>query len=236
MAVLRYIGRFKTLRRRLRLLARQLVLAERDQRLRVAGELHDHVGQSLALIRLKLRGIQQAALRDLAQDLRQVQDLLEEAIRETRALAFRMSSPALDADFPTAMEALARSFQAEHGIEIEFKASAGTGTAARSAWKKTDEAARVFVFEAARELLHNVAKHAQARHVRLHVRHLGETLRLYVADDGIGFDPKTFGNCEGFGLFNLRERARALGGRLRLRSERGVGTRILLVIPAKGDK
>lgn len=91
------------------------------------------------------------------------------------------------------------------------------------------------LFQAVRELLANVGKHARASEVRVSIDRDGDTLRVEVADVGIGFDPADVAPPSvthgGFGLFGIRERLRLLGGVMRIDSEAGSGTRVTLTAP-----
>jgi signal transduction histidine kinase len=80
-----------------------------------------------------------------------------------------------------------------------------------------------------KEVLHNIATHSRAKHVRLHTRRNRDRMTVEISDDGIGFDPA--GPSAGHGLSNLRERATTLHGELHIQSEPGHGTRITLTLP-----
>jgi signal transduction histidine kinase len=101
--------------------------------------------------------------------------------------------------------------------------------------KPLGEGAQVVLFQAARELLANVGKHARASRASLTVARDGETLTVEVADDGIGFDPTAVKPPHvehgGFGLFSIRERLRLLGGVMTIDSAPGRGTRVRLTAP-----
>jgi glucose-6-phosphate-specific signal transduction histidine kinase len=93
------------------------------------------------------------------------------------------------------------------------------------------ELVRVFLYRAARELLFNVVKHAQVKEARLRLRRVRNRLRLTISDQGRGFDPQALAAASGFGLLNVRDRAEALGGRLRIRSALGKGSTFLIAVP-----
>jgi signal transduction histidine kinase len=97
------------------------------------------------------------------------------------------------------------------------------------------------LYQAVSELLLNVVKHARARHVQVSVWREGDTLRLGVYDDGVGFDSSTirerWGRREGgFGLFSIRERLRSYGGGLEVESRPGFGTQVVMTVPLKADQ
>jgi len=86
-----------------------------------------------------------------------------------------------------------------------------------------------------RELLVNVAKHAQAHNVTVSTRRIGNEIRVSVEDDGVGFDISQTGSHDyktgGFGLFSIRERLGHIAGRLEVESKPGRGTRVTLTVP-----
>jgi signal transduction histidine kinase len=122
---------------------------------------------------------------------------------------------------------LAEQLQGQYGIPCRFEDDGQP--------KPVGDNLRGVLFRAAREVLHNVAKHAQARQVSIRVQRGDGRLRVTIEDDGIGFDATslaaTAGGGRGFGLFNIRERLAHLGGCLEIQSAPGQGTRIVLVAP-----
>jgi signal transduction histidine kinase len=96
-----------------------------------------------------------------------------------------------------------------------------------------DDDVRVVLFQAARELLMNVTKHANAKKVEVSMHGTGKAVRIQVEDDGVGFDPAHLQSrtSDGFGLFTIRERIEYLGGQLRVASRPGRGTRVTLAVP-----
>jgi signal transduction histidine kinase len=98
---------------------------------------------------------------------------------------------------------------------------------------------RVFLFTAVRELLVNVVKHAHASRVKVTVRKARDVMSIHVADDGTGFNAaRVRSNVEenkGFGLFSIRERLHHLGGQMEVKSQKGRGTRAVLVAPIQHD-
>jgi len=101
--------------------------------------------------------------------------------------------------------------------------------------KPLGESGQVVLFQAVRELLTNVGKHARATEVSVSIRHDEGSLHIEVADDGIGFDPARVDPPSvtrgGFGLFSIRERLRLLGGVMMIDSKVGNGTRVVLTAP-----
>jgi len=97
----------------------------------------------------------------------------------------------------------------------------------------------IVLFRSVRELLVNIVKHAKAKKVKITIRVNKKNLRIRVTDDGIGFSPEKKANRayrdQQFGLFNITERIRHLGGRLEVDSQKGKGTMVSLVAPLKSS-
>jgi hypothetical protein len=88
----------------------------------------------------------------------------------------------------------------------------------------------MFLFRAAQEMLFNVVKHAQVREAAIRVRRIGRHVCLCVSDQGRGFDPRELKETSGVGLFSIRERTELLGGRMRVKSAPGQGSRFSLIV------
>ncbi|MDA8138333.1 MAG: ATP-binding protein, partial [Desulfobacteraceae bacterium] len=110
--------------------------------------------------------------------------------------------------------------------------------------KPIDESIRVLAFQAARELLFNIVKHAQAHHVWVSMERVDDMVHIMIEDDGIGLQAslqrrKTAKKGGGFGLFSIQERLKHFGGRLDITSDPGKGTRMVLIVPmqtTQGDQ
>ncbi len=214
---------------RLRAFAMQLNLTEQRERRRLASDLHDYLAQLLVVVRIK---VMQAA--QLIPDGRAVRLLKEadqaitQSLDYTRSLVTELAPPTLhDFGLLSALEWLASQMQ-RHGLAIVVKLNIDT--------LPLPEDQAVLIYQAVRELLFNVLKHAAANQATISVTLTPQkTLEVTVVDDGNGFDlavittPTIGSKC--FGLFSIRERMEALGGRLELDSAVGQGTRATLVIP-----
>ena len=170
----------RTYQEQLRSVASELSLTEERERRRLATELHDHVGQILALAQIKLGAIRESASStQLADPMDEVRRLIEQTIQYTRSLTFQLSPPILyDLGFEAAVEWLAETIQEQHGIMIKVQAD-------RSAKPMNDEI-RVILFQTVRELLVNVVKHANAKNIRVFITREDATLQVKVEDDGLG--------------------------------------------------
>ncbi|MBM4300764.1 MAG: PAS domain S-box protein [Deltaproteobacteria bacterium] len=219
----------RTYQEQLRSVASELSLTEERERRRLATELHDHVGQILALAQIKLGAIRESASStQLAEPMDEVRRLIEQTIQYTRSLTFELSPPILyDLGFEAAVEWLAELIQKQQGITVKVQAD-------RSA-KPMDDEIRVILFQTVRELLGNVVKHASAKNIRVFIAREDAALQVKIEDDGLGMgiSADAANGPFGFGFFSIGERLRYLGGRLEVVSEPGWGTRVTLQVPLK---
>ena len=213
----------------LKSLASQLSLAEEKERRRIATELHDNVGQILAAAKMKLGGLRgKLCTNEIEKNIAEAKRLCERAIAFTRSLTFQLSPPVLyEVGLEAAVEWLARNLEEQHGIRAEVSKDQEP--------KPLDDDIRVLLFQSVRELFNNVVRHARADRVRVSIERGPKGIRIVVEDDGTGFDVSAWGESDGFGLFNIRERLTSVGGGFALRSSAGKGTRIVITAPLKSD-
>lgn len=222
-----------TYQKQLRSLASQLSLAEERERRRIATELHDRVGQALAISKIRLGLIKEALhSTEFGPALEEVRKFIESAIQDTRTLIFKISSPILyELGLESALEWLVEQVQKQHGITCSFDDDGQL--------KPLDDDIRVLLFQAVNELLINVVKHANATHARVLSRKTGHCIQISVVDDGAGFNPSDIdfrsGQKGGFGLFSIRERLNYVEGRIEINSSPGKGTEVTLIAPLRKD-
>ena len=215
----------------LRALAAQLNLSEQKARQRLAGELHDYLGQMLALNRIKIgvakKHPMEAALAHLLEELQATTD---KALAYTRSLVAQLSPPVLQ-EFGLAM---ALPWLAQQMLERDLVVSLQVKTQI----PPIPEDQALLLFQSIRELLLNCIKHAQVPQAVVVLERKEEALYVTVADQGLGFDPtvtlsakQTTQTVNKFGLFSIRERMLSLGGRFELQSSPGNGTVATLVFP-----
>ena len=213
-------------------LAADLTQAEERERRRLARVLHDHLQQILVAAKLALARMEKKWQGSGAADgIERIRGLLDEAIGESRSLTAELSPPVLyDRGLAAGLEWLGRQL----GEKFHLAASVEADSTA----EPTDDTIRVFVFQAARELVLNAAKHGRATSVAITLSKIGEDrIRLVVADDGVGCDPErlhSHDGSEGFGLFSIRERLDLIGGSLEITSALGQGMKVAIIAPCKG--
>jgi len=216
----------------LKSLALQSSLAEERERHRIATELHDRIGQSLAVSKVKLDALRHSVLSGEPGDvLEEVCNSLGQAITDVRSLTSDLSSPVLhELGFESAVAAwLAEQIEAKHDIATEFEDDGQP--------KPLADDVRGLLFRNVRELLINIVRHANARKVKVSVRTVNDRIQVSVQDDGIGFEPAEAlaraAKAGGFGLFSIKERLEQIGGHLELESRPGHGCRVTMTAPLK---
>ena len=217
---------------RLRSLAAELSLAEERERRRIAVEIHDQISQSLAMAKMKLDVLgSKVTAAEQKKAVKEVSTVVEEVLGHTRSLTFELSPPVLhELGFEPAIEWLAERTAEQYPLRVEVDAPRQpTGIPHDLA---------VLLFQAARELLVNVVKHAGATRAVVRLRRHGGSVRLVVEDDGRGFaagnarpDPRSDGRGGGFGLFSIRTRLEHYGGSFSAEGMSDGGSRVTLMVP-----
>ncbi|MFH1134572.1 MAG: PAS domain-containing protein [Pseudomonadota bacterium] len=214
---------------KLRSLATKLSVAEEKERRQIALDLHDGVGQLLALAQIKLSRL--AALADLAEYSEEFSELigiLDEAATDARSLTCEIHPPSLfHLGLSAALDEFSEHFGNIHKISTSFQDDGLP--------KPLDADRRVAVFRMVRELMINAAKHARAGRVVVSISRAADDLIVHVSDDGMGFDPEQLhlagAHGRSFGLLSIKERLTHLGGRLEIQSRPGLGTTARLEAP-----
>ncbi len=221
---------------RLRFLSSQLLSAQERERKRISMELHDELGQSLTVLKLQIRAIEKN-LRTDQQDLRRecedVLRYLDSVIENVRRLS-RDLSPAIlqDLGLSSALKYLLNGFGKQLEVRQSFEVE--------DLDQLFSQEAQIIIYRIFQECLHNISKHAQASEVSVTVRNEEGTVSFALQDNGAGFNISEVlaqdATRRGFGLAALHERARMLGGKVLICSERGVGTKVVCQVPLEPDR
>ena len=217
--------------RQLQSLTTQLMTAQEEERRRISRELHDDINQRLALLAIEMGTLEttppastdhaRQAFQSLAQRLAAISD-------DVRRMAYQFHPSILDdLGLPAALKHLADEFSAQTGIKTVVVQEDLTDPLPR-------EVASC-LYRITQESLANVTKHAQTSRVELELTCDGREVTLSIDDSGVGFDLERIrAHHLGLGLVNMRERVRAVQGRLDIRSQPGEGTHIVVQIPLPG--
>jgi signal transduction histidine kinase len=214
---------------RLQALSRQLVTAQEDERRRIARELHDEVGQMLALVKLNIRAVQRAAgAAELGPRLEQSLGVIEDTLLRVRTLALDLRPSMLD---DIGLLAALRWYVDQ---QVSLAGLAAEVSAADMLDRLPTEIETV-CFRVAQEALTNVVRHAQAHNIRVTVERLDTAVELRISDDGVGFDHSAAldraVHGQSGGLLGMRERVVLCGGRLSIETSAEGGTTIRAWIP-----
>lgn len=215
----------------LRGMASELVVTEQRERRRLATELHDYLAQLLVICRMKLGQINTQNLKpDWKRNIEDIDKHLTDSLAYTRTLIAELSPNILyELGIVPALVWLGGQM-ARHGLHVQIQEDN------QNVQLPEDHA--IFVFQAVRELLFNVIKHAGVTEatVTLH-RNDREELEVVVQDAGNGFQPSwetsDYTKPGKFGIFSIRERMEALGGQFQVRTAPGQGTQASLLVPLK---
>jgi two-component system NarL family sensor kinase len=207
-------------------------LARAEERARIAREIHDTLAQALTAIGLDVEG----ALRHLDGNPTVARERLERALSTThqsleearRSVLDLRTAPLAGKPLAGALAGLARAFTSETGVRVHVRSSGEITLPLR---------VEAELFRIAQEALANIRKHARAKEVDLSLRADPGRVGLSIRDDGRGFVPQSSGAQDGsYGLEGMKERARLLGGTLRVRSRPGRGTTVTVSAPLPTER
>jgi PAS domain S-box-containing protein len=210
-------------------LAAQMTQVEERERRRLSQVLHDDLQQMLVAAKIRLGGVSRRVVDEKASaGISEATNLIDEAIAESRSLTKELSPPVLyDNGLAAGLEWLGRETEKKYTLPVAVHVEPGI--------EPDDLTTKVFVFQAARELILNAVKHAHASRLEIRLSREGEDeLQVTVQDDGIGFDTEVMNRKEakgGFGLFSIRERLDVIGGQLTVTSSPIEGTTATISAP-----
>jgi signal transduction histidine kinase len=201
----------------------RLLTVQEDERRRIAGELHDGVGQVITALTLTLDAASSAPHPQVATGRIQLaRRLADTALAETRDLAHRMRPGRLE---ERGLVAAVRDLADQSGFPVRVVAEAATSDP-----HMLGPTATVEVYRIVQEALANAARHSGALRAQVSITRQDERLTVVVADDGQGFDADEVPES-GIGLAGMLERSRLLGGQLSIESALHTGTRVTVSIP-----
>jgi PAS domain S-box-containing protein len=207
--------------RALRELSGRLINSQEEERRRVGRELHDSIGQHLALLAIRAQRIDSGesdAEGTTRAEIHELHRKIKEIATKVSDLSHQLHSSELEfLGLAIATERVCREFAKQYGIDIDYQL--------RSVPRLESKVALCF-YRIIQECLRNVGKHSKARRVTLELVGKPDRLTLTVTDDGVGFDLKSAQMGIGMGLLSMRERMNLIGGTLSIRSAPGKGTKV----------
>lgn len=214
--------------RELTALASRLIAIQDDERLRIARNLHDDIGQQHTAIRLRLERLAQSVNDDAATLVSELQEMLARLDQRVHFVATELRPSALDLGLVSALDQFVRGWSDTFHVAADVVSNLPANT-------RLTPDVETHLYRIAQEALNNVAKHAGARNVSLVLDFRDEQAMLIVEDDGRGFDVEQAGDGNSpLGLIGMRERAQIVGGNLEIESVPGHGTSVFVTVPFKG--
>ena len=215
----------------LRVLALELTNSEQRERERLARVLHDDLQQLLVGAKFQV-AVAQNGNRSVEsrKSLELINDLLDQSLAACRTLTSELAPTILTEGLGAALEWLARRMAQKHGLAVHVEAATDV--------TQDEQGVTVLLFQAVRELLFNIVKHAKVLKANVRLDRIDPNhVRIVVQDEGAGFElaevEGDHSTASGLGLFGIRERIRHLGGRLEIVSTPGDGTHVTLVAPLR---
>ena len=213
-----------------RLLLERVLLAQEDERRRIARELHDEAGQLMTSLLVGLRTLSDVRrLADAKNQAKNLREIASNAIDELGRLSRGLHSSVLDdLGFETAVRRYCDDFSRTQKIGVDIK----FGDEDFSGYSRDEQ---INLYRIVQEALTNVARHSRAKNVGIHFCRRGDQLELTIQDDGRGLPVgnQSSTSIRHLGIEGMRQRAAILGGSLQLTSTPDAGVLLSLRIPAK---
>jgi signal transduction histidine kinase len=206
-------------------LSGHLLYAQEEERKRISRELHDETGQALMVIRLYLGMLESSvAARSARAKIRETLEVVDRTIEGIRRIIGRLSPLVLqELGLIAAVRKEAKDLAKSTGVKARVTVSHEFG--------RLPAALETAIYRVVQEALHNVAKHANASAVNIELLRAGDAVKLLIEDDGGGIPLKPNPGRQTFGMAGMHERIGNLGGKMKVTSARGQGTRIEISAP-----
>ena len=226
----RLLEQSRHMQEQLRLLSRQLLSAQEEERKMISRELHDQIAQTLTGINIRLASLKTEGTlnnKGLQKKISSTQRLVEKSVDIVHRFARELRPTVLDdLGLIPALHSFMKSFAKRSGVRTSLTAFATV--------ERLDTAKRTVLFRVAQEALNNVARHAQAGRVEVSIQKLPDWICMKIKDDGKSFNVERTLHANGgkrLGLLGMRERLEMVGGKFVVESSPGKGTTILAQIP-----
>jgi two-component system, NarL family, sensor histidine kinase UhpB len=201
--------------------SRTALAAQEAERLRIARELHDEIGQTLTAVTIRAERAADGDPELASQALRRVADAVRDSLDEVRRIARELRPEALDdLGLVNALIALCSRVDSQGGLRVRRELQGKLPSLSPDV--------ELVVYRIAQESLTNAVRHSEASSATVSLEADAETLTLRVADDGKGMPAQLPGDTAG--VAGMRERALLVGGRLSIQSRPGQGTKVRLTI------
>jgi PAS domain S-box-containing protein len=208
----------------------KLIEAQEQERRRIARELHDDIGQRLALLAIELAQLQQGSANpsELPGRIGKLQQLTSEISADIQSLSHELHSSRLQyLGLAAALRGFCQEFGEQQKVEIDFEI--------RDLPTPLSPDISLCFFRVLQEALHNAAKHSGVQHFEVRLWGISDEIHLTIRDSGVGFDIEGAKANRGLGLISMQERLKLLNGTLSIESRPGHGTTILASVSNRTD-
>jgi signal transduction histidine kinase len=225
----------RLMQEQLRLLSRQLLSAQEEERRTISRELHDVIAQTLTSINIRLGTLKKEAAgntKGLDRSIARTQKLVEYSVNVVHQFARELRPTVLDdLGLIPALHTFMKAFREETGISVSLSAFAAV--------EELNGDKRTTLYRVAQEALTNVARHAQATQAEVRIQKVNGAICMRIKDNGKGFQQERIlhgKKSERLGLLGMRERLQMVGGNFSVTSARGKGTTVLAQIPLRAPR
>jgi two-component system NarL family sensor kinase len=208
-----------------KLATRALFEGEQKERMRIARDLHDSIGQMLSVAKMQLSSLPQTLETKEQEQIMATQSLLDKTIQEVRHISHNLIPEELDFGLINALEELSDKINKTEGVAVQVNVSEELSS---YTFNKQFE---LSLYRIIQEIISNMLRHAQAKEISISLQQKEKLLLLDIRDDGKGFDPSSITETKGLGWKNILARVSLLNGKMDIHSERIKGTQIQITLP-----
>lgn len=196
-----------------------IIEAEEKERVRVAQELHDGLGQMLTAAKLNLEGVEEVADPEDRQLVENAISIIDGLVTEVRHISHNMMPAGLiELGLINAVRTLAEKVNESKLLTVQFKYSEDT--------PRFEQSVEIALYRVVQEVLNNMIKHAQAKKIHIELQYVNNKVNLVMSDDGKGFDTNTINRSKGIGWKNIFSRLSLIDGKIDINSAPGKGTTV----------
>lgn len=204
------------------LATKSLFEGEQNERIRIARDLHDSVGQMLSLVKMNLSSQEQTS------ETENIQGLVDKTISEVRNISHNLIPEELNFGIFPALENLVDKVNSSSKTKMELQIPEEIKAI------KFQKQNKLSIYRIVQEVVNNMIKHADASSINLSIKKLENSLIINIKDNGKGLDDDSISNSSGIGWKNINARVHMMDGKIRIESEKLAGTQIEITLPQNG--
>lgn len=194
---------------------REIFAAEQKERIRIARDLHDSIGQKLAVMKMLLPEMEHT---------KTIADYLDETSKEVRSISHNLIPEILNFGLMKALEALSDRINSTEKVQVNLNAP-------KDFQIHINTEIELSIYRIVQEILSNMVQHAQATIINLSIEEMAGKLHIYLDDNGKGFKPTAIENSAGIGWNNIFTRVKLINGQFNITSSENQGSSFYLSIP-----